>query len=165
MRLVSTVTAPCCRNRFWTDNESLASSVALLALGRTWTASLEGWYEHFSTWHNLAAFSADSALGSGIDKAQSDLFSLVSVGGVTQTQSAPTPVYVLSQVSSSSDLSSLWTLLIPFARFQPTPKKHVSDAHHQNPRRRFDIKYHNFITKIILFISQFLPCLEHITIQ
>lgn len=110
MRRVSTVTAACCRNRFWTDNESLASSVALLALGRTWTASLEGWYEHFSTWHNLAAFSADSALGGGIDKAQSDLFSLVSVGGVTQTQSAPTPVYVLSQVSSSSDLSSLWTL-------------------------------------------------------
>lgn len=99
MRRVSTVTSPCCCNRFRTDNESLASRVVLLALGRTWTVSMEGWYEHFSTWHNLAAFSADTALGSGIDKAQSDSFSVVSVGGVTQTQSAPTPGYVLSQVS------------------------------------------------------------------
>lgn len=74
-------------------------SVALSTSGCTWTVSVEGWYEHFSTWHNLAAFSAHSALGSGLDKAQSDSFSPVSVGGVTQTRSAPTPGYVLSQVS------------------------------------------------------------------
>lgn len=110
MRRVTTVTSPRCCNRFWTDNKSLASNVVPLASGRTWTVSMEGWYEHFSTWHNLAAFSADSALGRGIDKAQSDSFSLVSVGGVTQTQSAPTPGYVLSQVSFSSDLSSVWKL-------------------------------------------------------
>lgn len=168
MRRASTVTSLFCCNRFWTDNESLASSAVLLALGRTWTVSMEGWYEHFSTRHNLAAFSADSALGSGVDKAQSDLFFPVSVGGVTQTQSAPTPGYVLSQVSFSSDLSSVWTLHFTGRRRLALfliIKQPLWHAHEHNWRRRFDIKYHNFITKIILFISQFLPCLEHITIQ